>query len=122
MWLLPSALWLMAGCSVIDDDLSNCPADEAQYQMEYELKLVTNMTTELQTQLTTITEISVANALKTHLENIFSDFAHDVNLSFYDTEQPRNDWNTGLTLSTPTRPPTTSPCPCVNTCIWQWPT
>jgi hypothetical protein len=44
------------------------------------------MTTELQTQLTTITEISVANALKTHLENIFSDFAHDVNLSFYDTE------------------------------------
>ena len=86
MWLLPSALWLMAGCSVIDDDLSNCPADEAQYQMEYELKLVTNMTTELQTQLTTITEISVANALKTHLENIFSDFAHDVNLSFYDTE------------------------------------
>jgi hypothetical protein len=54
--------------------------------MEYELKLVTNMTTELQTQLTTITEISVANALKTHLENIFSDFAHDVNLSFYDTE------------------------------------
>ena len=55
MWLLPSALWLMAGCSVIDDDLSNCPTDEAQYQMEYELKLVTNMTTELQTQLTTIT-------------------------------------------------------------------
>jgi len=86
MWLLPSALWLMAGCSVIDDDLSNCPTDEAQYQMEYELKLVTNMTTELQTQLTTITELSVASALETHLENIFSDFAHDVNLSFYDTE------------------------------------
>ena len=86
MWLLPSALWLMAGCSVIDDDLSDCPTDEAQYQMEYELKLVTNMTTELQTQLTTITELSVASALETHLENIFSDFAHDVNLSFYDTE------------------------------------
>ena len=84
--LLPSALWLMAGCSVIDDDLSDCPADEAQYQMEYELKLVTNMTTELQTELTTITELSVASALETHLENIFSDFAHDVNLSFYDTE------------------------------------
>ena len=84
--LLPSALWLMAGCSVIDDDLSDCPTDEVQYQMEYELKLVTNMTTELQTELTTITELSVASALETHLENIFSDFAHDVNLSFYDTE------------------------------------
>lgn len=86
MWLLPSALWLMAGCCSIDDDLSDCPPDESRYQMEYELKLVTNMTTELQTQLTTITELSVASALETHLENIFSDFAHDVNLSFYDTE------------------------------------
>jgi hypothetical protein len=75
-----------SACSSIDDDLSNCPTDEAQYQMEYELKLVTNMTTELQTQLTTITELSVASALETHLENIFSDFAHDVNLSFYDTD------------------------------------
>ena len=44
------------------------------------------MTTELQTQLTTITEVGVANALKTHLEDIFSDFAHDIDLSFYDTE------------------------------------
>ena len=86
MCILLSAVWLMAGCSVIDDDLSNCPTEEAQYQMEYELKLVTNMTTELQTQLTTITELSVASALETHLENIFSDFAHDVNLSFYDTD------------------------------------
>ena len=86
MWLLLSASWLMAGCCSIDDDLSDCPPDESRYQMEYELKLVTNMTTELQTQLTTITELSVASALETHLENIFSDFAHDVNLSFYDTE------------------------------------
>lgn len=86
MWLLLSALWLTAGCCSIDDDLSDCPPEESQYQMEYELKLVTNMTTELKTQLTTITELSVANALETHLKNIFSDFAHDVNLSFYDTE------------------------------------
>ena len=86
MWLLLSASWLTAGCCSIDDDLSDCPPDESRYQMEYELKLVTNMTTELQTQLTTITELSVASALETHLENIFSDFAHDVNLSFYDTE------------------------------------
>ena len=75
-----------SACSSIDDDLSNCPDDAAQYKMEYELKLVTNMTTELQTQLTTITELSVATALKTHLTNIFRNFAHDVNLSFYDTD------------------------------------
>ena len=86
MWLLLSACWLMAGCSVIDDDLSDCGEEEEELQLDYELRLVTNMTTELQTQLTTITEIGVANALQTHLEDIFSDFAHDIDLSFYDTE------------------------------------
>ena len=85
MGVLLSACWLMAGCSVIDDDLSDC-YDDQQFQMGYQLKLVTNMTTELQTQLTTMTELSVANALETHLKDIFSDFAHDVDLSFYDTE------------------------------------
>lgn len=86
MGILLSAVWLMAGCSVIDDDLSNCPSDEQQFQMGYQLKLVTNMTTELQTKLTTMTELSVAGVLTTHLQNIFRDFAHDVDLSFYDTE------------------------------------
>jgi hypothetical protein len=83
--VLLSALWLAAGCSVIDDDLTDCnPA--ADYELDYELKLVTNLTTELTTQLTTVTEVSVANALQTHLKDIFSDFAHDVDLSFYETE------------------------------------
>ena len=67
MGILLSACWLMAGCSVIDDDLSDC-YDDQQFQMGYQLKLVTNMTTELQTQLTTMTELSVANALETHLK------------------------------------------------------
>ena len=89
MGVLLSACWLMAGCSVIDDDLSDC-YDDQQFQMAYQLKLVTNMTTELQTQLTTMTELSVANALETHLKDIFSDFAHDVDLSFYDTEGKAN--------------------------------
>ena len=44
------------------------------------------MTTELKTQLTTMTELSVANSLEVHLKDIFTDFAHDVDLSFYDTE------------------------------------
>lgn len=85
MGILLSAVWLMAGCSVIDDDLSDY-RDEQQFEMAYQLRLVTNMTTELQTQLTTVTEVRVANALRTHLQNIFSDFAHDVDLSFYETE------------------------------------
>lgn len=76
----------LSACSVIDDDLSDCREGE-NFEMDYQLKLVTNMTTELKTQLTTITEMSVASALETHLKDIFSDFAHDVDLSFYDTDE-----------------------------------
>ena len=76
--------WLtFAACNQIDDDLSDCGED---FQVDYELKLVTNMTTELKTQLNTITDVQVANALRKHLQNIFREFAHDVDLSFYDTE------------------------------------
>lgn len=79
-----SALLLLTGCSTIDDDLSECGND---YQMDYELQLVTNISTELQTQLTTQTEVRVADALRSHLEEIFTDFAHDIDLSFYDVDE-----------------------------------
>ena len=85
--LLLSAFWLTVGCSTIDDDLSDCGNT---FEMNYQLRLVTNMTTELQTHLTTMTELSVANALTVHLKDIFTDFAHDVDLSFYDTEGALN--------------------------------
>jgi len=86
MWLLLSVLWLTAGCNVIDDDLSDCGPAEEKYELDYELKLVTNMTTELKTQLRTDLELNVKGALETHLSGIFTDKAHDVDLSFYDTE------------------------------------
>ena len=89
MWLLLSACWLMAGCSVIDDDLSDCGEEEEELQLDYELRLVTNLTTELETQLTTITEHGVALALGEHLKEIFKAKAHDIDLSFYDTEGDR---------------------------------
>lgn len=83
---------LPIGCSTIDDDLSRCPdptpvpEPAPDCELDYELRLVTNMTTELQTQLTTSTDVNVASALRTHLSEIFTDFAHDVDLSFYDTQ------------------------------------
>ena len=94
--LLLLSAWLAVGCSTyIDDDLSDCPPDnpptpptptEDNYELNYELRLVTNITTEINTQLNTTTDASVANALRAHLQNIFTDYAHDVDLSFYDTE------------------------------------
>lgn len=84
-------LLAMVACSTIDDDLSDCPPvgpqpSENDYELDYELRLVTNITTEINTQLTTTTDVNVANALRSYLKDIFTDYAHDVDLSFYDTE------------------------------------
>ena len=70
-------------CSVIDENLDGC---KEQAKMDYELRLVTNMTTELHTQLTTQTELELAAELRDHLSDVFNDYAHDVDLSFYDTQ------------------------------------
>lgn len=77
------SLLSFTGCSSIDDDLSDCGTEA---ELTYELRLVTNISIELQTELTTQNELLLADALRSHLENIFTDFAHDVDLSFYDTE------------------------------------
>ena len=68
------------GCSMIDEDLSECGEET---QMDYELELVTNITTEVETQLNTQADVSLASSLKDYLKDIFSDYAHDVNLFFY---------------------------------------
>ena len=80
--LIPGLLALSA-CSLVDEDLTAC---EAEYQLTYELQLITNITTELETELSLDTEVPVATALKAYLNNIFTDRAHDVDLSFYDAE------------------------------------
>ena len=76
---------LLASCSMIDEDQSDCNYTK----VEYDLTLVTNITTEietqLETQLNTQLEMELGVLLKDFLSNIFTDYAHDVNLSFYDT-------------------------------------
>ena len=88
--LLAAALTvvLSASCSAIDEDRSNCDSD---YQVDYEVQLVTNMSIELRTQLNALEDAGIAQVLREHLKTIFTDRAHDVDLSFYDTEgnQPR---------------------------------
>lgn len=69
------------GCSLVDEDMRDCETD---YTLDYELRLVTNMTTELQTQLGLVTDVNVASAIKTYLKDVFTDHAHDVDLGFYD--------------------------------------
>lgn len=82
-----AAALCMQGCSLLDENLQDCEKD---HLLNYELRLVTNMTTELTTQLetdiSTDVELSAAAALRNYLKDIFTDFAHDVDLSFYDVE------------------------------------
>ena len=83
--LLLSVL-LIVSCSAIDEDRDDCGEDSNNFELNYELRLVTNMTTELETELTTSTDVNVASALRQYLSTIFTDFAHDIDLSFYDTQ------------------------------------
>ena len=72
---------VFAGCSLIDEDVRDCGKE---YQLDYKLNLVTNLTTELSTALSLDTDVQVAAALQPRLKQIFTDSAHDVDLSFYD--------------------------------------
>ena len=82
---LAAALLSTGSCGLIDDDLSECGAD---FQIDYELKLVTNATTELGSVLDEGGDMYVSSALNAYLAHVFTDFAHDVDLSFYDVSDP----------------------------------
>ena len=73
-------------CSLIDDELGQCE----NTKVEYDMTLVTNITTEIETQLetelNTQLEMELGILLREFLGNIFTDHAHDVDLSFYDTQ------------------------------------
>lgn len=76
-----------ASCALIDEDQSDCGDD---YRIDYELRLVTNMSTQLTTELSMSTEVVVATELRSYLSNVFTDRAHDINLSFYDVDSAKH--------------------------------
>ena len=78
---------LLASCSMIDDDLSNC---QKEIVTEYELKLITNVTTELETVLSTEYDLPLQMELREELSHIFTDYARDVDLSFYGSDSLRH--------------------------------
>ena len=59
-WILGLTLLVgLAACSTIDEDMGDCGEE---FEMKYELQLITNIETELQTQLTTGKDVLVADA------------------------------------------------------------
>ena len=74
---------VFTGCSMIDEDLSNCGKEVV---VEYDVELITNWRLELEMQLDTQTDKELIDLLREYMGSIFTDFAHDVDLSFYDTQ------------------------------------
>lgn len=86
MFVLAAALLpLWQGCGLIDEDLSVC---YNEYELHYQLRLVTNMELELETVLSLQEDEQVESALRPCLATIFRDLAHDVDLSFYGLDEP----------------------------------
>lgn len=73
---------VLAGCCMIDEDLSDCGQET---KVDYELELVTNVSTEVHDQLNAQHDEELALTTKGSLDNIFTDHAQDVDLMFFDT-------------------------------------
>ena len=70
-------------CRLVDEDLNQCGRRAV---INYELKLVTDLDTQIDTELSEESDVEVAKALKKHLSTVFADYAHDLDLSFYDVK------------------------------------
>lgn len=82
LMMILCTLPLLAGCKdLIDDNLDDCAPELA---ITYELRLVTNIQTEMATELDQPGDSYVRSSLENYLKNIFTDYAHDLDLSFYD--------------------------------------
>lgn len=75
---MATATLTLASC--IDEDLSGCGKE---YAIDYTVRLHTNMNTEIGTELTTTDEQAYAQRLRTALGDVFTDWARDVDLSFF---------------------------------------
>ena len=69
-----------AGCRLIDDDLSVCGEE---YNLNYEMRLVTEIKLTIEEKLSAETDKPLAEALKKWCDPIFSGYANDLEMDFY---------------------------------------
>ena len=61
------SVFVLGGCCLVNEDLSGCPDD---FSTEYEMRLITNVRTEINTVLGLEADLHVATALRDHLSRI----------------------------------------------------
>lgn len=76
--LLSAAVVALPSCSMIDEDLDDCEVD---FQAQYRMCLVTNENREIARVLGEHT--SIAEDLRAHLQDVFTDYGRDIALDFY---------------------------------------
>ncbi|MBO7419108.1 MAG: hypothetical protein J6U14_09285 [Bacteroidaceae bacterium] len=85
------AMLAFTACGQIDDDLSDCevtpgPGPEPELEANFQINVITNVkTNEVEAELSTVDK-EVADAIREYLKDIFAEYAHDIDLSFYNTE------------------------------------
>ena len=86
---LAAASFLVAaaftGCSLIDEDLTGC---NNQVRLKYEIRLDPEIIQELEDELDLHADEDIRGMLKDYIDGVFTNYARDVNLFFYDTNEP----------------------------------
>ncbi len=73
------------GCSLIDEDLTGCTN---QIRLTYQLQLDPEIIQELEDELDLHADEDIRAMLKGYIDGVFTNYARDVDLFFYDTEEP----------------------------------
>lgn len=76
----------LTGCSLIDEDISRC---NNQVRLTYQLELDPEIIQELEDELDLHADEDIRAMLKGYIDGIFTNYARDVDLFFYDTEEPQ---------------------------------
>lgn len=85
--LLPAVALLATaagGCALLDEQLEDC---KESFSITYHLRLITNVKVQLQTRLSDKRDEAIRRALEDYLAGIFTEYARDVDLSFYATDE-----------------------------------
>lgn len=75
----------LTGCTLIDEDTSKC---NNQARLTYELRLDPEIVQELEDELDLHADEDIRAMLKGYIDGVFTNYARDVDLFFYDTEEP----------------------------------
>lgn len=73
----------LTGCSLIDEDISRC---NNQVRLTYQLELDPEIIQELEDELDLHADEDIRAMLKGYIDGIFTNYARDVDLFFYDME------------------------------------